>query len=214
MIHLERLPKPQILIEKEAEWTETFIASEKYRPDGKKYGHQEIRTQLHAISFKKCFYSEVKFATENEGQIDHYIEVEEDKTKAFDWDNLYLSHKDSNQGKPNNKTIPNDTTLNPFQHTDEEIEEHLDFEDECIRGKTQIGLKTIQKYRLDKQTYDILRSKELRKFEKCFISLLQEANNQQRNLVNDEIEILNFFAQPDRPFSLMFRLLLKKNKLI
>ena len=149
MRHLVRLPKPAVLLQREVNWTNAFINSGNIRPNNVQYGHLEIRTQLHNISFKKCFYSEVKFAAETEGQVDHYIEVSENKNLAFDWDNLFLSHKDSNQGKPSNIALPNNTTLNPFLHTDNEIENHISFEGECVRGISPIGLNTIQKYKLE-----------------------------------------------------------------
>lgn len=214
MRHLVRLAKPNILVQKEANWTNSFIASGNNRPENKQYGHLEIRTQLHNISFRKCFYSEVKFAAETEGQIDHYIEVTEDKNLAFNWDNLYLSHKDSNQGKPSNKVIPNSTTLNPFIHTDDEIENHLTFEDQNIRGKTQMGLKTIQKFHLDKGLYNQLRSDELRKFEHYLIEILKKMNLENRKINEQELDILRLFAQPDHSFSLMFRITLKRHNLL
>ncbi|WP_374400668.1 hypothetical protein [Flavobacterium sp.] len=214
MRYLVRLPKPNILEQREISWTQSFIISGKDRPDNSKYSHLEIRTQLHNISYKKCFYSEVKFATETEGQVDHYVEVSENKNLAFNWDNLFLSHKDSNQGKPSNTNLPNDTTLNPFIHTDDIIENHLSFEDECIRGRTEIGLNTIKKYKLDKDTYNILRSKELRKFEKCLIEILKKTNEEKRQINDYEINILRLFAQPDYSFSLMFRLKLKEHNFI
>jgi hypothetical protein len=214
MRHLVRLAKPDILVQKEANWTNSFIASGNKSPENKQYGHKEIREQLHRISFKKCFYSELKFATETEGQVDHYVEVSEDKNLAFNWVNLFLSHKDSNQGKPSNKVIPNHTTLNPFIHNDEEIEKHLTFEDECITGKTERGIKTIQKYRLDKDIYNILRSKELRKFEQCLIEIFKKMNTENRKINEQELYILKSFASPDHSFSLMFRIALKKHNLL
>lgn len=214
MRHLVRLPKPNILEQRAENWTESFMTSGRVRPDNTKYGHIEIRTQLHNISYKKCFYSEVKFATETEGQVDHYLEVSEDRTKAFDWNNLFLSHKDSNQGKTPNAVIPNNTTLNPFIHTDDEIENHLTFEDENIRGKTVMGLNTIQKFHLDKGLYNKLRSDELRKFEKCLIEILKNMNTENRNINEQELGVLRLFAQPDYSFSLMFRITLKKHNLL
>ncbi len=214
MRHLVRLAKPDILIQKEVIWTNSFIASGKDRPSNTQYGHIEIRTKLHNISFKKCFYSEVKFASETEGQVDHYLEVSEDKNLAFNWDNLFLSHKDSNQGKPSNTILPNNTTLNPFIHTDNEIENHISFEDECIRGKSQIGLNTIQKYKLDKDIYNILRSKELRKFDHYLIEILKKMNLENRKISEQELHILRLFSQPDHSFSLMFRITLKKHNLL
>lgn len=217
MRSLTRLGKPDILINQEIAWRNAFIASGKTRPSNTQYGHIDIRNRLHSISFKKCFYSEVKFAADTEGQVDHYIEVSEDRNLAFDWNNLFLSHKDSNQGKPSNIVIPNDTTLNPFVHTDNEIENNLSFEDECIiaKGGSVMGLRTIQKYKLDKDIYNILRSKELIKFMKTFMQIKDVLIQETRvNLNPDEIEILRQFAQPDHAFSLMFRILLKKHGLM
>ena len=71
MRFLKRLSKPQILIQKEFIWRDSFLNPDIKRPDNNKYGHPEIKTELHRISFNKCFYSEVKFVSEKEGQIDH-----------------------------------------------------------------------------------------------------------------------------------------------
>jgi HNH endonuclease len=216
MRSLSRLEKPNILIEKETIWTNIFINSNNDRPDNSKYGHSEIRNQLHRISFKKCYYSEVKFAAETEGQVDHYVEISEDKSFAFDWDNLYLAHKDCNQGKPSNLNLPNSNTLNPFLDNDNEIENHLTFEDEFIIAKNNSikGLNTIKKYRLDKDIFNILRSKELRKFEKLLIEILKNMNLSNRQINESEINALRTFSQPDFPFSLMFRIHLKKHNLL
>ncbi len=216
MRNLSRLEKPNILHRKDKIWVQEFENSEKTRPDNSKYGHIEIRNELHRISFKKCFYSEVKFASETEGQVDHYVEVSEDKNLAYDWENLYLAHKDCNQGKPSNKVLPNSETLNPFIDKDSEIENHLTFEDEFIIAKNNSdkGLNTIKKYRLDKDIFNILRSKELRKFEKLLIQILQNMNLSNRKMNELEINALNVFSQPDFPFSLMFRIHLKKYNLL
>ena len=216
MRSLSRLEKPNILVEKEITWTKAYINSKKDRPDNSKYGHSEIRNQLCRISFKKCYYSEVKFASETEGQVDHYIEVTENKNLAFDWDNLYLSHKDCNQGKPSNLSLPNSNTLNPFVDNDNEIENHLTFEDEFITAKNNSakGLNTIKKYRLDKDIFNILRSKELRKFEKLLIEIYKKMNMSNRKINELEINALNTFGQPDSAFSLMFKIHLKKHNLL
>ena len=55
MRHLVRLPKPAVLLQREVNWTNAFINSGNIRPNNVQYGHLEIRTQLHNISFKKCF---------------------------------------------------------------------------------------------------------------------------------------------------------------
>lgn len=214
MRHLERLPKPTILVAKELEWTANFIQSGKKSPDNNKYGHKDIVADLNSISYSKCFYSEQKLKGIPK-EIDHHIEVYERKDLAYDWDNLYLSCTECNN-KFSNVVIPVNQTLNPFINSDNEIEEHLTFEDECITAKkgSELGLMTIKKYRLDSQNLDFLRSKKLREFEQVFIQILKNQNNEKRQIPTvEEFEILNRFAQQDHSFSLMFRLLLKKHNL-
>lgn len=205
MVHLERLAKPDVLAKNEAKWTEKFIQSGKNRPSSNQYGHQEVKEALALISANKCFYSEVLFSPLSDAQIDHYIEVSEDKSKAFDWENLYLAHKDCNVGKSPNSTIPVSECLNPFVDSNEEIEKHLYFEDEMILGKTEKGRKTIQKYSLNKDSFNLKRSQILGKFRDAINLCLQNKLPKEKVLQ---------FANPDRPFSLMIRLYLKEKDLL
>ena len=141
MIHVERLNKPDILIKKEKEWTEKFLASGKNRPDNSKYGHKGIRSQLNSMSCHKCFYCEQKLKGVP-AEIDHFIEVSDPNGKklAFDWDNLYLACNNCNN-KLNNITVPVTDVLDPCKHTNEEIQEHITFEKEVITAKnnSEIG---------------------------------------------------------------------------
>ncbi len=210
MIHIKRLEKPDILERKEAEWLANFIASGKERPDSKKYAHKDIKARLMQMSHNKCFYSEYKFS-DNEGEIDHYIEVNPDKNGAFDWDNLYLSIKECNKGKISNAKIPVNTALNPCVDSDEEISNHLFFENGEISSVTPKGLLTIQKYRLDNPLLNIQRKNKLLEFKDTLLELkTNQITENGRNLTEAEITILRRFASPEYPFSLMFRLLLRK----
>lgn len=209
MRHLIRLEKPQKLVDREVQWTQGFIASGNARPNNKQYAHQDITAVLGNISHYKCFYSEVKFAQLSEAQVDHHLEVAEDKTKAFEWDNLYLSHKDSNMGKSSNLALPNASCLNPFVDEDVEIEKNLDFEDEIICGLTQKGVDTIKKYKLDKSIYNTLRAKELKKFDSIARAIAFSGKVLDEDLKN----VLKSFALPDKPFSLMFKKVLVKNNI-
>lgn len=210
MRNLQRLGKPQKLADNEVQWTEDFRQSGKNRPSSSQYGHKDIKEHLGKISFQKCFYSEVKFAQITEAQVDHYIEVAEDPAKAFEWENLYLSCKDSNQGKTPNIVLANTSCLCPFTNSDTEIEQNLDFEDEMIFGLTEKGRNTIQKYNLDKPIFNTLRTNELKKFNK----LIYEIAFEYRVLDDDLKYILKSFANPDKPFSLMFKKILMKHNLI
>lgn len=217
MRHLVRTNKPRILNEKEVIWLEKFIYSGKDRPSNgnSTYAHHEVKQSLSDISYKKCFYSEVKFSNLSEAQVDHYIEIKEDKTKSFDWDNLFLSHKDSNQGKKPNSIIPNSETLNPFIDSDEEIERNLYFEDEHIRFLQEKGEKTIKKYNLDKPIFNELRLRQLKEYWKVLTAILVSIHSDPNKTEMSELDknTLRIFSQIDSPFSLMFRLILKRNNL-
>lgn len=205
MVHLERLTKPNVLAKNEAKWTANFIQSGKDRPQNSQYTHKEIKEALASISANKCFYSEVLFSSLSDAQVDHCIEVSEDKEKAFCWNNLYLAHKDCNIGKSPNKDIPISECLNPFTDNNDEIEKHLYFEDEMVLGHTDKGRNTIRKYNLNKDNFNLLRSKHLSKFKDIIILCLKG------KLTKDEVIQ---FANSDRPFSLMIRLYLKKHNII
>ncbi|MBK8888283.1 MAG: hypothetical protein IPN46_17820 [Saprospiraceae bacterium] len=81
--------------------------------------------------------------------------------------------------------------------------------------QTPKGSETIKKYSLDHALLIKLRANKLIEF----YDTLQKLRNNQikengRDLTEAEIVILRRFAQPDYPFSLMFRLLLKKLNLL
>ena len=207
MRHLERIQKPQILISKEVEWSQKFISSGNSRPASRTYNHPEIKETLGNISYKKCFYSEYKFTHLTEAQIDHAIEVTEDKNKAFEWDNLYLSHKDCNQGKITNAYLPCNDCLDPFIDSDHVIEDSLDFEDELMLGKNSKGLNTIRKFGLNKDIFIHLRAKELQKYYRLLEAILVsiQQNNNKTEMSELDKESLRSFGNPDKPFSLMFK---------
>ena len=213
MIHIERLNKPDILVKKEDEWTKKFIASGKTRPDNSKYRHKEILGTLNSMSFHKCFYCETKIK-DVPPEIDHFIEVSDPKGKklAFDWNNLYLACNNCNN-KLNNTTIPVTEVLDPCKNTNDEIQKHITFEDEIITAKnnSEIGFKTIQKYRLGERLLDHLRLKQIDLFKDVLLQILVNQNaDEGRKMNKQEKEVLKRFAQKDRQFSLMFRILLKK----
>ena len=210
MRHIDRLPKPEILEKKEQEWTEKFLVSDKDRPDSSKYGHREIRGTLGSMSHHKCFYCEKNLKGES-AQIDHYIEVSINKTKAFEWENLYLSCEKCNK-KLNHNTISVTETLNPCLDSDEEIQNHISFvKDEIIPKNDSLkGKKTIQKYKLDSPDLDLLRLKELSKFYSVLDAIRENQISKNGRAINEnEKLILINFAQSNHQFSLMFLVLLQ-----
>lgn len=211
MRHIKRINKPDILVRKEQEWTQNFIHSDKTRPDSSKYGHREIRESLIAMSFHKCFFCETKLAIA-QSEVDHFVEVAEKKELAFEWDNLYLACNECNRKKLDNSAIPVADTLDPCKHTDTEIKKHLTFEDEIIRinNESEIGFRTIQKYKLDRNTLNYHKLRHLSQFKDVVISIQRKMHQHSRPINDFEKQQLKRFAQQDNPFSLMFENLLSK----
>ena len=208
---LIRLPKPQILIDKEDKWKNDFIASGKARPDSSKYGHDKIRIELASMSFHKCFYCESKLKLVPR-EVDHHIEVSIKKDLAFAWTNLYLSCDNCNN-KLNHDAIQVHEALDPCKNDDIEIQEHLTFVDEMITAidGSELGFKTIQKYRLGSDLLDNRRMQQLKYFHKVLIQILSKQSAEGRKKLNEmDLKTLNFFKQADQPYSLMFKIILDK----
>lgn len=213
MILITRVPEPAILADKKDIWLQSYLQKRAknpgQRPSSSQYGHQEIREILESMSFHKCFYCERKL-TDIKGEIDHHITVEDDPKLAFTWTNLYLSCPDCNRKKLSNKTIPIADCLDPCNSSVDPAN-HLTFDDEIIssKGDSAKGLKTIQKYKLDRPDLNYLRAKQLQRFHKILIKLQDRQIQEGRtSLTSKEKEALNSFKQADHAFSLMFQVFL------
>lgn len=209
-----RLPEPDILIKKKTEWLTNFLNSNKLRPDSSKYAHSAIRSDLYSMSFHKCFYCETKLKGKVK-EIDHHIEVSVDRNLAYTWENLYLSCDNCNSKIPHNVIGVNET-LNPCIDDDSTIQQHLTFKKELIdsNNNSDVGLKTIQKYRLETELLDARRLKQICVFQDVLIEIQKkqiEENRQQ--LTSSEKNIIQSFKRFDNPYSLMFIVLLKKHGL-
>ena len=163
------------------------------------------------ISHGKCFYSEKKI----EGlpkEVDHLVEVAIDKSKAFEWDNLYLSTKECNDGRPTENDIPKDEVLNPCLDSDEEIQKHLTFDDERAtpKGNSEKGEKTIMKFKLNSELLLFQRMKHLKGICNFVFSLNKNRQKESRSdFTEDEKTAIKAFANPDRAFSLMSEIYLR-----
>ncbi len=209
MRHIERLAEPDILAKKKTEWTNNFIASGKDRPDSTKYAHKDIVTTLFTMSHNKCFYCET--LVESNREIDHFIEVSENKEFAFDWNNLMLSCKNCNN-KISNRNIPVVEVLNPCKDTDEEINKHLSYENETITFLTEKGEKTVKKFKLLSPDLEFLRLKKLVEFMRFMDIIKDKMISENRQTMNEnEIKDLQRFARPDYCFSKMFSTILEKH---
>lgn len=217
MIPIKRLPPPDVLSRNEERWRAAFLEERakapQKRPSSKQYAHPAIVATLKAMSHHKCFYCE-QSTKQARSEVDHYIEVAEDPTRAFTWTNLYLSCFECNRKQPH-RAIPVTDCVDPCA-TDAEPSAHLTFEDELIRarGGSARGLATIQKYRLNRDDLDHKRLKQLQLFSKALGGVKDAMIAEGRKEMNeDEKALLRRFREPDFPFSLMFQVALEQLRL-
>lgn len=211
MRHINRLYKPPILSQKEKEWTEKFIQSGKERPNSSQYAHKDVIDALMNISHGKCFYSEQKLDGVPK-EFDHLIEVSINKEKAFEWENLYLSTKECNNGRPTENDIPKKDVLDPCVDDDDEIQRHLTFKDEVMVSKDNSikGDKTIIKFKLNSEMLLYQRLKHLKEISNVVLDFNRERNKDSRvDFTDKEKKEIKAFANHDRAFSLMSEIYLK-----
>ena len=215
MRHIDRLPVPEILFAKQKEWQQKYDEKRKgsphCRPDSSKYAHRSIVDQLWSMSSGKCFYCETKLSGEPR-EVDHFIEVACDPSKAYEWDNLYLSCSNCNN-KLSDSTISVECVLDPCGDSDEVIRNNITFEDEiiCPVANSCKGLDTIRKYSLDSEALDYKRAKWLIKLSKVIIRIEAAMRaDSRKELTDEERRCLLGFTQPSSPYSLMCSVYLEK----
>jgi hypothetical protein len=211
MIHVVRLQEPEILTRKKDTWKNNFISSGKDRPSTTQYGHHTVRECLNTMSNHKCYYCE-QTLKDTINEIDHFIEVAERKDLAFEWTNLYLACDNCNS-KHSNTSIPVTDVLDPCVASNQEIERAIYFETEQIKAVpgSDIGLLSIKKYKLHTDLLDRLRSKRLNAFYEEYVEIKEQQTREGRtSYSNAEMHKILRYANADQPFSLMFRLLLRK----
>ena len=216
MRHIDRLPEPAVLAEKHVAWQQKYeerLATDPAaRPDSSKYAHRQIKDTLYSMSFGKCFYCETKLAGGNK-EVDHFIEVAIDQTKAYEWANLYLSCSNCND-KADHRSIPVAEALDPCRDSDEEIKRNITFVDEqvCPVFGSPKGLNTIKKYRLNTELLDMKRSKWLNKLLKSIADIEAKMLAEGRTQTTDaERQELLHYTSPDQPYSLMSEVYLKQH---
>lgn len=214
MRHIERLPKPAILRDKQAEWQEKYeerlAENSQTRPDNNKYAYKDIKDRLYAMSYGKCFYCETKLSGGNK-EVDHFIEVAIDHSKAYEWENLYLACSNCND-KMDHDAIPVTEALDPCCDSDEEIQQNITYVEELISAVSgsQKGLNTIKKYKLNTELLDMRRGQWLKKLLKTVADIEGVMIEEGRKTVTDvERKTLLRYTMPDQPYSLMSEVYLK-----
>lgn len=125
MIKVRRLPKPNILERKQAEWTSDlcdlrrhyYVKLEAYEHDNSlkkpkknsanaknsQYAHDEIKTALKLMFGKKCAYCESSVTHVSYQHVEHFRPQSIYPKLAYDWDNLLLACERCNGNKYNAK---------------------------------------------------------------------------------------------------------------
>lgn len=201
MRHIDRLAEPDKLRNKKAQWLADFLASGKERPDNSKYAHPSIKQALESMSHTKCFYCE-RSLKDGDEEVDHHIEVCVNKYLAFEWTNLYLSCSDCNKKISHNDISIHDA-LDPLVDSDEEIKNHITFEDETIIevNNSIKGRNTIRKYRLDSKAHDNRRQRQLIKLFNTICKSLRRGGVQ--GLTDQDKEAIRRYAYSSSPYSYM-----------
>ncbi|WP_462268091.1 HNH endonuclease family protein [Mucilaginibacter sp.] len=99
MIKINRLPKPNILIKKEAAWLTAIknATNKKDREEAiKKYQNKKIKSTLIAMFYGKCAFCESYIENVDYGDIEHFKPKSLFPEEAINWDNLLLSCKKCN----------------------------------------------------------------------------------------------------------------------
>ena len=216
MRHIDRLDIPEILRNNQERWEAGYriklTANPTARPDSPKYAHKDIRRQLLSMSHSKCFYCEGDLKNEPK-EVDHYIEVACDRTKAYEWTNLYMACHNCNDKIPHSK-IPVTDALDPCTDSDATIKENITFDGPIIQAVpgSAKGLKTITKFRLDTELLDAKREKLIIVIYNKILEILKKMIDEGRkDLTDEERNDLLQYTLPTSRFSLMSEIFIKKN---
>jgi len=109
---------PQILVEREADWTQElmdYIQSEQKVPKTVKsrYNDKNIKNALMAETNDKCAYCESKITHISHGDIEHILPKSKVHDKTFSWDNLTIGCSICNLNKKDYYD-PSTPLLNPY----------------------------------------------------------------------------------------------------
>jgi uncharacterized protein (TIGR02646 family) len=98
MRNISKLPEPQILIEKQAEWM-GLLLGEQSETNKNRYRHEEIKTTLLSETKNKCAYCESKIGHNCPGDIEHKVPKALNPNLTFNWDNMTIACTECNRRK-------------------------------------------------------------------------------------------------------------------
>lgn len=153
MKRLEKLPKPKVLVDNEATWTESYVrAVAAGNAKGyERWRHEEIKVTLRAETDDKCAYCESFIADVAYPHVEHIVPKAIHPELAHIWRNLTWACPRCNVSK-DVSYHPTDGVLDPYV---DEIDTHLEFHGDLVdcplgdqRGETTIVACDLNRYEL------------------------------------------------------------------
>lgn len=164
MIKLEKpIDIPQILIDKQKEWTDHLLqlvnkyGSYKSIPKDEKdsalkyYRHKDITEPLFNSSYEKCAFCEGMPKDSGNIEVEHFYPKSIYHDKAFEWLNFLPSCRKCNDAKGNHD-VGCEPILNPYDSDFDPII-HFEFNLARLKGKTDIAKNTIEVCGLKSRLY-------------------------------------------------------------
>lgn len=103
MIQLFKKEKPQILVERESEWTSEYLEAVRdgVRPLPRRWSHSEIRSTLLEETAHRCAYCDSRLEVTVAGDVEHILPRSARPDLALCWSNLTLACSVCNRSKSN-----------------------------------------------------------------------------------------------------------------
>jgi 5-methylcytosine-specific restriction endonuclease McrA len=124
MRKLNKITKPQILVENEDIWLEDLKLDPKNETKKFRYRHADIKKALKDETAEKYVYCESKIGHNTPGDIEHKIPSSKEPCKRFYWDNLTIACTECNRRK-NDFYNSASGFVDPYIDDVEQILEHL-----------------------------------------------------------------------------------------
>lgn len=127
MIKIDKLPKPQILVDNAEEWTIEYCncLSAGIKPSetvAKRYNHPQIKSELIKETHGKCVYCESKIKHISSGDIEHILPKNKEARPDLyvEWTNLTLSCEQCNRSGKGTYYDNTNPLINPYVENPEE----------------------------------------------------------------------------------------------
>lgn len=152
MIKLQKIDKPNILVENASLWTSEYcdcikrgeIPSETLKT---RYNHRDIKDELIKETSGKCAYCESKILASSPGDVEHIIPKSKCPKLYVEWSNLTLACSRCNREGKKDYYDEQRPLIHPY--TDEPEQEFFEI-GEFLSGKTPKGQLSITKLKLNR----------------------------------------------------------------